>query len=112
MRYATFSLPQDPTLRVAHPEDTGQIVLWTLGEAHADLVLDRLRSRYGVEVDSAELRASLRETFSSGGSGIRPSSCATLVIRCCNCQVQSFQLPSGMCGQRPWPSGQAARSSV
>ena len=60
---------EDPTLRVAHPEDTGQIVLWTLGEAHADLVLDRLRSRYGVEVDSAELRASLRETFSSGGSG-------------------------------------------
>ena len=60
---------EDPTLRVAHPEETGQIVLWTLGEAHADLVLDRLRNRYGVDVDSAELRASLRETFATDSSG-------------------------------------------
>jgi len=36
-------LAEDPTLRVEHPEETGQIVLWTLGEAHADLVLDRIR---------------------------------------------------------------------
>ena len=60
---------EDPTLRIAHPEDTGQIILWTLGEAHADLVLDRIKTRYGVEVDSAELRPSMRETFGSSASG-------------------------------------------
>ncbi len=54
---------EDPTLRIEHPEETGQIILWTLGEAHADLVLDRIKSRYGVEVDSAEVVASMRETF-------------------------------------------------
>ncbi len=60
---------EDPTLRIEHPEETGQIILWTLGEAHADLVLDRIKTRYGVEVDSAELRPSMRETFGSAASG-------------------------------------------
>lgn len=54
---------EDPTLRVEHAEETGQIVLWTLGEAHADLILDRIRNRYGVAVESTAVRASLRETF-------------------------------------------------
>ena len=60
---------EDPTLRIEHPEETGQIVLWTLGEAHADLIVDRLKSRYGVAVDATEVQASLRETFASGASG-------------------------------------------
>ncbi len=60
---------EDPTLRIEHPEETGQIVLWTLGEAHADLIVDRLKSRYGVAVDATEVQASLRETFASSASG-------------------------------------------
>jgi elongation factor G len=60
---------EDPTLRIEHPEETGQIILWCLGEAHADLVLDRIKSRYGVEVDSAEMRASMRETFAAPANG-------------------------------------------
>jgi elongation factor G len=60
---------EDPTLRIEHPEETGQIVLWTLGEAHADLIVDRLKSRYGVEVDAQEVRASLRETFAGPAAG-------------------------------------------
>lgn len=62
-------LAEDPTLRVEHPEDTGQIVLWTLGEAHADLILDRITTRYGVAVDSADLQPSMRETFASSAHG-------------------------------------------
>lgn len=62
-------LAEDPTLRIEHPEETGQILLWTLGEAHADLVLDRIRTRYGVEVDSTPVRASMRETFTSAAEG-------------------------------------------
>ena len=59
-------LAEDPTLRIEH---TGQVVLWTLGEAHADLVLDRLRNRFGVAVDGMEMKASLRETFTSTTQG-------------------------------------------
>ncbi len=60
---------EDPTLRVEHPEETHQILLWTLGEAHADLILDRIRTRYGVEVGATEVRASLRETFAGPAAG-------------------------------------------
>jgi elongation factor G len=60
---------EDPTLRIEHNPETHQIVLWTMGEAHSDVVLDRLANRYGVAVDEIELRVPLRETFSSGATG-------------------------------------------
>ncbi len=63
-------LAEDPTLRLEHNEETGQIVLWTMGEAHADLLVDRLKNRYSVAVDAVELRLSLRETFTSGANGL------------------------------------------
>jgi elongation factor G len=60
---------EDPTLRVEHNAETHQIVLWTMGEAHADVLLDRLANRYGVPVDEVELRVPLRETFDEPASG-------------------------------------------
>lgn len=60
---------EDPTLRIEHAAGTGQIVLWTLGEAHADLVLNRIRSRHGVEVDSAEVQPVLRATLATPAAG-------------------------------------------
>jgi elongation factor G len=56
---------EDPTLRIEHNPETHQIVLWCMGEAHADLVLDRLANRYGAAVDQVELRVPLRETFAT-----------------------------------------------
>ncbi|MFD4728411.1 GTP-binding protein, partial [Streptomyces seoulensis] len=38
---------EDPTMRLEQNQDTHQVVLWCLGEAHADVALERLRSRYG-----------------------------------------------------------------
>ena len=60
---------EDPTLRLERNAETGQLVLWCMGEAHVDVLLDRLRNRYGVAVDSVPLRVSLRETFASPGKG-------------------------------------------
>ena len=51
----------DPTVRVERHADTGQLVLWCLGEAHADVVLERLRAT-GAHVDTVPLRMALRET--------------------------------------------------
>lgn len=59
---------EDPTLRLDRNAETGQIVLWCMGEAHMDVVLERLSSRYGVSVDSEPLRVSLRETFAKAAS--------------------------------------------
>ena len=36
---------EDPTLRLENNAETRQLVLWCMGEAHADLLLDRLSSR-------------------------------------------------------------------
>jgi elongation factor G len=60
---------EDPTLRVEHNAETHQVVLWTMGEAHADVLLDRLAHRYGVAVDEVELRVPLRETFAARAVG-------------------------------------------
>ncbi|MDR1712430.1 MAG: elongation factor G-like protein EF-G2 [Propionibacteriaceae bacterium] len=53
---------EDSTVRV---ERSGgdQLVIWTTGQAHADLLLNRLNDRYGVKVEQEELRIPLRETF-------------------------------------------------
>ncbi|MFC8988851.1 elongation factor G-like protein EF-G2 [Streptomyces sp. NPDC057115] len=60
---------EDPTMRLEQNQDTHQVVLWCLGEAHADVALERLRSRYGVQVDVVPHQVALRETFGSRASG-------------------------------------------
>ncbi|QRX91280.1 MULTISPECIES: elongation factor G-like protein EF-G2 [Streptomyces] len=60
---------EDPTMRLEHNQDTRQVVLWCMGEAHTDVALERLRSRYGVQVDAVEHKVALRETFSGSAAG-------------------------------------------
>ncbi|WP_046505662.1 elongation factor G-like protein EF-G2 [Streptomyces odonnellii] len=60
---------EDPTMRLEQNQDTHQVVLWCLGEAHMDVALDRLRSRYGVQVDAVPFKVALRETFAQSAAG-------------------------------------------
>ncbi|CDO29285.1 elongation factor G-like protein EF-G2 [Mycolicibacterium porcinum] len=60
---------EDPTLRIEQNPETHQIVLWCMGEAHAGVVLDALSRRYGVSVDTVELRVPLRETLGGKAKG-------------------------------------------
>ncbi|MGW3014288.1 elongation factor G-like protein EF-G2 [Streptomyces sp. NPDC001219] len=60
---------EDPTMRLEHNQDTHQVVLWCLGEAHIDVALERLRTRYGVKVDTVAHRVALRETFGAPAAG-------------------------------------------
>ncbi|HZG94689.1 MAG TPA: elongation factor G-like protein EF-G2 [Mycobacteriales bacterium] len=60
---------EDPTVRLERNTETHQQVLWCMGEAHADVLLDRLKSKYGVEVTTVDLRVPLRETFSGASKG-------------------------------------------
>jgi elongation factor G len=61
---------EDPTLRLENNAETHQLVLWCMGEAHSDLALDRLSSRYGVAVETVDLRVPLRETVAGKASGL------------------------------------------
>ena len=60
---------EDPTLTLENNAETHQLVLWCMGEAHLDVLLDRLRTRYGVDVESVPLRVQLRETFAGKSTG-------------------------------------------
>jgi elongation factor G len=60
---------EEPTLRLEHNAETGQLVLWCMGEAHADVLLERLAHKYGVEVVQVPLRVALRETFAGPSKG-------------------------------------------
>ncbi len=60
---------EDPTLRIEQNPETHQIVLWCMGEAHSGVVLDALSRRYGVSVDTVELRVPLRETLGGKAKG-------------------------------------------
>ncbi|WP_214108964.1 elongation factor G-like protein EF-G2 [Acrocarpospora catenulata] len=61
---------EDPTLRLENNAETRQLVLWCMGEAHSDVLLDRLSRRHGVEVEKVELRVPLRETFGGRAQGM------------------------------------------
>jgi elongation factor G len=61
---------EDPTLRLENNAETHQLVLWCMGEAHSDLALDRLSNRYGVAVETVELRVPLRETVAGKAQGL------------------------------------------
>jgi elongation factor G len=60
---------EDPTMRLEHNSETHQVILWTMGQAHVDVLMSRLRDRYGVQVESEPLRMALRETFVSAANG-------------------------------------------
>ena len=57
----------DPTLRVERNPETHQLILWCMGEAHAEVVLDRLRAQ-GVNPQTVEVITPLRETFATSAS--------------------------------------------
>jgi elongation factor G len=58
----------DPTMRLERNAETHQLVLWCMGEAHADVVLDRLKSG-GVDLDTEPVKVALRETFVAPSKG-------------------------------------------
>jgi elongation factor G len=58
----------DPTLRLERNAETHQLVLWCMGEAHAEVVLDRLRGG-GVELSTETAKVAFREAFTSGAKG-------------------------------------------
>ncbi|GAA0521932.1 elongation factor G [Saccharopolyspora subtropica] len=58
----------DPSLRLERDSASHQLVLWCMGEAHADVVLQRLREG-GAEIDTVPVRVPLRQTFAQPAKG-------------------------------------------
>jgi elongation factor G len=60
---------EDPTLRLEHNPETHQEVLWTMGQAHVEMLITRLAERFGVNVDTEPVKVALRETFTASANG-------------------------------------------
>lgn len=54
---------EDPTLHVASDEETGQTTLAGMGELHLDVIVDRMRREYNVDVRVGRPSVAYRETI-------------------------------------------------
>ena len=61
---------EDPCFRVEHETETNETVIRGLSDLHLRVMLERLKERYGVEVNTRPPRIAYRETI--GGNGRRP----------------------------------------
>lgn len=56
---------EDPTFRVNEDKDTGQTLLTGMGELHLEVVIERLRSDFGVDVITGRPQVVYRETITT-----------------------------------------------
>src|SRR5690606_17527800 len=56
-------IEEDPTLRVKTDEDTGQTVLSGMGELHLDIILDRMKREFKVEVNQGAPQVAYKEAL-------------------------------------------------
>jgi elongation factor G len=54
---------EDPTLRVSRNEETHETVMHGMGEAHLEVMIERLKRKFGVEVSTAPAKIAYRETI-------------------------------------------------
>ena len=54
---------EDPTLKVERNSQTGELLISGLGQVHFDVALEKLKARFGVEVDVKEPQIPYRETI-------------------------------------------------
>ena len=56
---------EDPTLRVNTDEDTGQTILRGMGELHLEIIIDRMRREFKVEVNQGAPQVAYKEAFTT-----------------------------------------------
>lgn len=56
---------EDPTFRVKTDEDSGQTIISGMGELHLEIIVDRLRREFKVEVNQGQPQVAYKETISS-----------------------------------------------
>ncbi|MEV5413916.1 elongation factor G [Thermopolyspora sp. NPDC052614] len=54
---------EDPSFQVRRDEDTGQTVIWGMGELHLEILVDRMRREFKVEANVGRPQVAYRETI-------------------------------------------------
>ncbi len=60
---------EDPSLQVDHDMESGQLMMRGVGELHLDIVCDKLRRQYGVEVETGQAYVAYREGILADADG-------------------------------------------
>ena len=55
---------EDPSLVMSSDQETGQVILKGMGELHLEVIVDRLKREFKVEVETGPPQVAYRETFS------------------------------------------------
>jgi elongation factor G len=63
-------IEEDPALKLERSDETHQTILWGMGDAHLDVVLERLKRKFSVEVDETPFKVPYRSTFRSKAEGL------------------------------------------
>jgi elongation factor G len=58
-------LEEDPTLRIESDSETGQTVLKGMGELHLEIILDRMKREFSVEVNKGAPMVAYKEAITS-----------------------------------------------
>jgi len=54
---------EDPSFRVRSDEESGQTLIYGMGELHLEIIVDRMRREFGVETTTGKPQVSYRETI-------------------------------------------------
>ncbi len=61
---------EDPTISLGRDEQTGQILLSGMGQVHVEVILDKLKRKFGVEVDLSVPKVPYKETIRMPKKGV------------------------------------------